>query len=94
VVRYWCYHCRQRFCIRTGTLIQGAKLPLRKWAQAVYLSVNGPITATDLSGYLGTETNTALSVLRRIREAWGDPEPLKPRGPNPLWDILRREFAK
>ena len=27
-------------------------------------------------------------------ENGGDPEPLKPRGTNPLWDILRREFAE
>ena len=76
VVPYWCYYCRKRFSVRTGTLIQGAKIPLKKWALAVYLSVNGPIAATVLSGYLGTETHTAWSVVRRIREAWGDPEPL------------------
>ena len=76
LVLYWCYTCRKRFSVRTGTRIQGTKLPLKKWALSTYLSVNGPVTSTDLSGYLGTETYTALSVQQRIRRAWGDPEPL------------------
>lgn len=76
VLSYWCYYCRKRFNVRSGTDIQGIKLPLKKWTEALYLSVNGPISATGLSGYLGTETSTASSVLRSIREAWRDSEPL------------------
>ena len=76
MLSYWCYYCRNRFNVRTGAPIQGIKLPLKKWTEALYLSVNGPISATGLSGYLGTETSTASSVLRSIREAWRDPEPL------------------
>lgn len=30
----------------------------------------------------------------RAVEQGEDPEPLKPRGPNPLWETLRREFRK
>lgn len=76
VVPYWCFNCRKRFSVRTGTRLQGTNLPLRKWALSIYLSVTGPITSTALSGYLGTEAHTAWSVLKRTREAWGDPEPL------------------
>ena len=76
VVPYWCYYCRKRFSVRTGTRIQDTNIPLRKLAQAVYMSVNGPISSRDLSGYLGTSRSTALNTLKRIREAWGDPEAL------------------
>ena len=76
VVPYWCYTCRKRFSVRTGTRLQGTNLPLKKWALSIYLSVNGPISSTGLSGYLGTEAHTAWSALQNIRQAWGDPEPL------------------
>ena len=34
---YWCSDCRSYFSVRTGTVLQNSRLPLRKWAFAVYL---------------------------------------------------------
>ena len=36
---YWCKDCRSYFSVRTGTTLQHSRLPLRKWAFAVYLYV-------------------------------------------------------
>ena len=36
---YWCKGCRSYFSVRTGTTMEKSRLPLRKWAFAVYLYV-------------------------------------------------------
>ena len=39
VLKYWCPDCRRRFSVRTGTALERSKIPLRKWAIAIYLHV-------------------------------------------------------
>ena len=34
---YWCTDCRSYFSVKTGTAMQASKVPLRKWAIAIYL---------------------------------------------------------
>ena len=34
---YWCTDCRSYFSVKTGTAITRSKVPLRKWAMAIYL---------------------------------------------------------
>ena len=34
---YWCTDCRSYFSVRTGTPMANSKIPLRKWAIAIYL---------------------------------------------------------
>ena len=34
---YWCTDCRSYFSVKTGTAMQRSKIPLRKWAIAIYL---------------------------------------------------------
>ena len=36
---YWCSDCRSFFSVRTGTAIARSKIPLSKWAIAIYLCV-------------------------------------------------------
>ena len=36
---YWCSDCRRYFSVRTGTLMERSKVPVRKWAYAIYLDV-------------------------------------------------------
>ena len=36
---YWCTDCRSYFSVRTGTAIEKSRLPLRKWAFAIYINV-------------------------------------------------------
>ena len=33
---YWCSDCRSYFSVKTGTVMQASKLPLRKWAIGIY----------------------------------------------------------
>ena len=39
---YWCSDCREYFSVRTGTAIAHSKVPLRKWAIAIYLERLNP----------------------------------------------------
>lgn len=48
VLKYWCPDCRRRFSVRTGTVLERSKIPLRKWAIAIYLHV----TSLSLSAFL------------------------------------------
>ena len=34
---FWCSDCREYFSAKTGTAMQRSKIPLRKWAIAIYL---------------------------------------------------------
>lgn len=36
---YWCKKCRQPFNVKTGTALEGSKIPYRKWLYAMYLMV-------------------------------------------------------
>ena len=33
---YWCTDCRSYFSVKTGTAMQASKIPMRKWAIAIY----------------------------------------------------------
>ncbi len=78
---YWCGGCRKRFSVRTGTVMSHSKIPLEKWATAVYLHLSHPkgISARQLSRDLNLAYPSASFLLHRIREAWPDPEPLRSR---------------
>ena len=34
---FWCQDCKERFSVRTGTVLEESRLPLRKWVIAIYL---------------------------------------------------------
>ena len=34
---YWCSDCRSYFSVKTGSVMEGSPLPLRKWVWAIYL---------------------------------------------------------
>ena len=36
---YWSPDCRSYFSVRTGSVMESSKLPLRTWVWAVYLEV-------------------------------------------------------
>ena len=63
--------CRKRFSVRTGTVMEASKIPLRKWAVAVYLcatSLKG-VASTRLARDLGITQKSAWFLGHRIREA-------------------------
>ncbi len=69
---YRCLDCRQFFSIRSETPMHRSKVPLHKWAAAIYLmstAVKG-ISSIRLHRYIGVTQRTAWFMLHRIREGW------------------------
>ena len=71
---YWCKACRSYFSVKTGTALQSSKLPLRKWAIAIYLCLTSlkSVSSMKLQNDLGVSQPTAWFMMHRIREAWGE----------------------
>ena len=71
---YWCRACRSYFSVRTGTTLQNSRLPLRKWAFAVYLYVTNlkGVSSMKLHRDLGVTQKTAWFMLHRLRDAWNE----------------------
>ena len=69
---YWCRNCRSYFSVRTGTAIERSKIPLQKWAIAMYLDVTSltGISSIKLHRDIGVSQKAAWFMLHRIREAW------------------------
>ena len=75
---YWCSDCRSYFSVRTGSAISHSKVPMRKWALAIYLELTSlkGVSSMKLHRDLNVSQKTAWFMLHRIREAWAAP----PRG--------------
>ena len=69
---YWCSDCRSYFSVKTGTVMQASKVPLRKWAIAIYLCLTSlkSVSSMKLQRDIGVSQPTAWFMLHRIREAW------------------------
>ena len=69
---YWCSDCRSYFSVKTGTAMQASKVPLRKWAIAIYLCLTSlkSVSSMKLQRDIGVSQPTAWFMLHRIREAW------------------------
>ena len=69
---FWCQGCNERFSVRTGTVLEESRLPLRKWAIAIYLhltSLKG-VSSMKLHRDINVTQKTAWFMLQRIRKAW------------------------
>ena len=69
---YRCRDCRKYFSVRTGTLLESSRVPLRKWAIAIYLcltSLKG-VSSMKLHRDIGVTQKTAWFMIHRIRVAW------------------------
>lgn len=69
-----CRACRRDFSVKTGTLMHGSKLPLRKWAIAMYLmstNLKG-VSSMKLHRDLGITQKNAWYLAHRIRETYRD----------------------
>ena len=71
---YWCSDCRSYFSVKTGTAMQASKIPLRKWAIAIYLVLTSlkSVSSMKLHRDLGVTQATAWFMIHRIREAWAE----------------------
>ena len=69
---YWCTDCRSYFSVRTGTAIERSRIPLRKWAIAIYLMLTSlkSVSSMKLHRDLGISQKAAWYMLHRLREAW------------------------
>ena len=69
---YWCSDCRSYFSVKTGTPLANSKVPLRKWAIAIYLCLTSlkSVSSMKLHRDIGVSQPTAWFMLHRIREAW------------------------
>ena len=71
---YRCAACRKYFSVRTGTVMESSRLPMRKWVFALYLcstNLKG-VSSMKLHRDLRITQKTAWYMLGRIREAWLD----------------------
>ncbi len=78
---YRCRDCRKYFSVKTGTVMEGSPIPLRKWVYAIYLDVTTlkGVSSMKLHRDLGVTQKTAWFMQQRIREAFaaeGDGEPM------------------
>ena len=77
--RHSCNSCRRQFSVRTGSVFENSKIPLRKWIYAMYQfhTARKGVSAAQLSRELGITTASAWFMMHRLREAM-DPgiEPL------------------
>ena len=80
---YWCSDCRSYFSVRTGTALEHSKVPLRKWAIAIYLELTSlkSISSMKLHRDIDVSQPTAWFMLHRIREAWSNDSPGEFSGP-------------
>ena len=69
---YWCSDCRSYFSIKTGTAMAHSRIPLQKWAIAIYLCLTSlkSVSSMKLHRDIGVTQATAWFMLHRIREAW------------------------
>ena len=71
---FWCPDCRSYFSVRTGTALSHSRVPLRKWAIAIYLEITSlkSVSSMKLHRDLGVSQPTAWFMLHRIRQAWAN----------------------
>lgn len=71
---YRCKDCRKHFSVRTGTILEESKIPLRKWLMAIYMMTTARkgIPSTQMAKELGITQKSAWFLAQRIREAWLD----------------------
>jgi transposase-like protein len=72
---FLCNACRQKFTVRTGTIMARSHIALHQWLAAIHLmtAANERITAKQMEHVLGVTYKTAWFVHRRIREAMRRP---------------------
>lgn len=69
--RYKCKNTNKYFNVRTGTIFEGTKIPLRQWFLAIYIftSHKKGISSHQLAKDLDVTQKTAWFMLQRIRYA-------------------------
>ena len=71
---YKCAGCKERFSVRTGTVMETSRLPLQTWLLAIYMMTTARkgISSVQFAKELGVTQKTAWFLANRIREACTD----------------------
>lgn len=71
--RWRCRGCKQMFTVRTGTIFEESRLPLRVWVYVFWKACSSKkgISALQLAREMEITHKSALFVLRRIRHGLG-----------------------
>lgn len=80
---YWlCRDCRDKFTIRTGTVMERSHIPLSKWLLATHLMAASKkgMSASQMSRMLGVTYKSAWFLCHRIREAMDQANDTGPLG--------------
>lgn len=80
--RWRCRGCKSMFTVRTNTVFEESRLPLRVWVYAFWKACSSKkgISALQLSREMEITHKSALYVLRRIRHGVGNGESRKLQG--------------
>jgi transposase-like protein len=80
--RWRCRGCRQMFTVRTSTVFEETRLPLRVWVYAIWKACSSKkgISALQLAREMEITHKSALFILRRIRHGLGEALPEKLTG--------------
>src|SRR5450755_4734628 len=72
--RWRCHGCEKMFTVRTDTVFEETRLPLRVWVYAIWKACSSKkgISALQLSREMEITHKSALFILRRIRHGMGD----------------------
>lgn len=80
--RWRCRDCKQFFTVRTGTVFEESRLPLRVWVYAFWKACSSKkgISALQLAREMEITHKSALFILHRIRHGIGEANPPKLTG--------------
>ena len=79
---FQCNDCREKFTVRTGSIIERSHVPLHKWLLAFHLMAASKkgMSAKQMERMLGVTYRTAWFLCHRIREAMDGAAPTGPLG--------------
>jgi len=79
---FLCNDCRDKFTVRTGSVMERSHVPLHKWLLATHLLASSKkgVSAHQIGRMLGVTYKTAWFLCHRIREAMDGAAPKGPLG--------------
>ncbi len=82
---FQCNACRDKFTLRTGTVMERSHVPLHKWLLATHLMAASKkgMSAAQMGRMIGVTYKTAWFLCHRIREAMEGANPTGPMGGKP-----------
>lgn len=79
---FLCNDCRDKFTVRTGTIMERSHVPLHKWLLATHIMAASKkgMSAKQMERMIGVSYKTAWFLCHRIREAMDGANPVGPLG--------------